>query len=714
MYDNRVIYRLDNEFDEGIELEYDPIGWNEDEREMTRSMKSLSVFTTLSNDLEFVKDGAKYITDTFDRFGTETKLTLTRLIKHPQTDVFEVDYIGNLDLKTFDSENNKVKIKFLTGGLKSVIDSQKREKFELSRETTIEGEAIPPIEYSQMLFNGRNLLLSGELRTDERFRFGAAGLFVLPNALLQTDDQNLVSVIPTNPNDIQNTFENGDVNTLNWQDTEIFYKPVRERTTLRLNIAFSELALEFGNGGINRFGFVLCKISDNDFNNVYDSDEQFELINYNPQDNEDIQVIDGIEYNVTSVASSIEVTLEEGQGLAYYSFRSTAALNVLLRPDCFTINVEQDSAFDTTINKGLRIFKAFQRLSQIYTGRDDRFISEYFGNREDGYQNNGEFSDALLSSGLMIRNFDDATLRLSFDDAIGLNNYFNIGWSVETFGRVEKLVVENLQYYFNSFIALDLSDEDVEIKRSSASDLLYSSMTFGNDKAGDYEELQGLSEYNAKTTYTSTLLSADSKYDVDGKIRADIIGAELARRKQFETSPTEDTPYDKEIFLLDTKNEESNFYFRRWFEDYEAISGIYDPDTAFNLRLTPFRSLERHAWLFNSGCTRYQDKFTRYANGTGKVDISTKKVNEPVRFENGDIVNSELPRSKFRAEYIEFEYPLTFEVSKQLRGKTNVNGRMIPNTNGLIKIKSKGDIIYGWLMSLKFNDGVFKLIRANT
>lgn len=721
MYSNRVKYRINNDFDAQIELKDDPIGWNEDERELSRSNKSYGVFTTLSNNLEFVGDGAEYISDTYNKYGTEVGLVLERLVKDEITDEWEIDYVGNLDLKTYTLKNERVAVKFLTGGLQSIIDSQKREKFELDRTTSIDGDEITPLTYKSMEFIGRNIFLESELKSTNTNNYIADNVFTLPIPKTYADDVNVTSIAPTDIKRIQDTYNGQTLNDIKFTTPEIFYQENDRNRIINLDFKINDIELKFINGYNDKFFDVhLCVLEDNNNDSSWEIVDRTRIIFYDVVSDGDQAEHDANGKVVKSFSYNSDIELLQGQALGiFYNTKIEANpdafdnIQVGLNANTLILKIEEDSILPITYNKGLRVFNACDRLLEIYTGQKGLLTSEYFGSITEGYNSNGKFSKALLASGLMIRNFEDATLSISLDDIIGLSGYFNLGWSVENFGNVQKFVLEDLRYFFQGVVALDLTDEDLDIEFSVANDFLFSSVTIGNEEAGKYEELQGLSEYNAKTTYTTHLKSADAKYEQTPKVRADLIGAELARRKQAISNPTEDTSYDDDIFLLDTSDIDGLYVFRKWYNDYESVNGVYDIDTAFNLRLTPYRCLERHAWFFNSGLTKYQDRFTRYANGTGNVNVSTQKENEQLRPENGNVLNSDLDKPLFISEYLTFDYPITHTISKKLQGKTSIDGREVPNVNCLVKLKHKGVIYYGWIMSVKLNDGTFKLIRAN-
>jgi hypothetical protein len=124
--------------------------------------------------------------------------------------------------------------------------------------------------------------------------------------------------------------------------------------------------------------------------------------------------------------------------------------------------------------------------------------------------------------------------------------------------------------------------------------------------------------------------------------------------------------------------------------------------------------MERHSRTFGAGLTKYPNKFVRYSSGTGKVEVATKIEGEPIRFENSNIINSELKKPDYEAEYYEFESPLNTAIRRKLRESTLYNGRLIPNTNFLIKFTSKRQEYFGYIIQVGFNDpGNWKLIKKN-
>ncbi|OIQ22209.1 MAG: hypothetical protein BM557_02195 [Flavobacterium sp. MedPE-SWcel] len=192
---------------------------------------------------------------------------------------------------------------------------------------------------------------------------------------------------------------------------------------------------------------------------------------------------------------------------------------------------------------------------------------------------------------------------------------------------------------------------------------------------------------------------------------------EFARRKQKNLNDTEDTSYDNKIFFLDLKRFTSTlFKQRKWEDDFEnAPAGVFSPDTATNLRFSPFNCLLRHAWWFSGGLTKYLTEHVRYSSSVSNSNLRTRLLGGNEYAENGNIINSELDRPRFVPEIIEFEHLCDFEVMQQVNGTSSILGKNIPNLYGLVEfINERNEVEKGYLMNLKPNKkGKWKLLKVN-
>ena len=730
-----VQYYLDNPILGSRLVKSEPLNWDDDDKKLVRNLSSYGVFTELSSNLEFVRDAKDYIVSVFENQGTEAELILERWELRDIDEGYELDYKGHLDLKTYINQDIKVSVQFLTGGLQALVESQLNEDYELERTTDIDGNAIGNLEYETIQWNGRRLFLESFAERPE----SAPNFFEIFNV----QGNNQIAGYPVNVNvsyqseglEINSVFQNNQVNLTPYSEIYIvqgvekpngagviFFNDTENAQTFSAKsiYSFEYSSLTFA-GDFNKRDRYTLIIGIAKYQRINDAFEWSENIILKSNDTwwQQLNNANDTGY-IQDETDFIDITVNPQEGIVftpYLFYSSSIPPNVF---DQFEINIfnynfnikfEENSSFEATSFNSLKLYGAFERMLKIYTGEDERFYSDFLLN--------SEFKDVLISSGRHIRNLPlytqgsspRARISISLEDLYGTNNYFNLGWHVETIKGKEIFVVEEKSYYFQPEVILDLGIVSNFVEKSDASNL-FKSAEFGNDKAGDYEELQGLQEYNAKTKYVTALKTSNEEYDVTGKVRADLVGAELARRKNYTVEPNTDTRYDNENFLFDCKPQGDDFTPKVWQDSLASEPICYDPPTAGNLLLTPFRSMVRHSNCFNAGTKAYRDLFTRYASGTVAVDVATQLPDEPIRYENGDIINRDLKTPIYEAVEYTFNKPVTNEIRKILNEKTLVNGRYVPNVYFLIKFVFKSQTYFGYISEISYNDvSEWKLIK---
>jgi len=728
----QVRYYITTPLQSRLLLKSPPLDWDDDNKSLQRGQESWGVFSVYGESLTFVKEAKDIIRATKEQLSTEAEILLERWIYVDIERGYELDYKGFLDLKTYSFKDEKVTIKFGEGGLKRLVDSQFDESYELERQTDIEGNEITPIDYETIYWEGRRLFLQALIKKPEQADpflilqdfFGQGGNYAALVNFTGTVDYNggfeddllipssVLSFTLNQPN--PDTTRRPEINnfiflasrdrTVNfkfdWSFTiNNFFAPANAITALTLNLVvrvynFDRQSGEFIDLAYGEELDLFVTVGGDSGNSI----DEFIGNNYSGTNEITLDLLEDqiVFFGLGTTAVGVAGQNAGGSGFIQWQFSNANA----------NIEIKEDSLFEPTEFNALKLYGAFERNLEILTGERNKFKSDYF--------NTGEFRNVLITSGKHIRNIDNAKITLELKDLYETNNYFNLGWSIETVNDKEIFVVEDKDYFFVPFPLIDLG-EVAELEISTASDHLFKSATFGNAKAGKYEELQGLQEYNAQTNYKTPLFTAENEYEVEGSVRADLVGAELARRKNQSVAPTEDTRYDEDNFLFDSKIYQSTKYTPKVWQDSLAEAPIcYDPPTAGNLLLTPFRSMQRHASIFGAGLTKSTDKKVRYGSGTGATDVATRLAGEQLRFENGDILISELQNPYFQAEKYTFNRPLDIELKRLLRGRTEYLGRSIPNRNFMIKFEYKTVTYYGYLLEVGFNNpGEWQLIKAN-
>lgn len=726
MYYNKATYKMFNH-DNGrsITLETDPVNWDEADKKLIRSKKNFGVMTELSKDLEFVKDGKKFLDEAFSLMGIEANVALEEWRNYPDRDGQYLHSTGTFDFSEYKGEKLKTNTPFTTGGLNTKIKAQLKEKFDLDRTENLRGDTIDKVDKITVDLKKREILLVSKLETADidkvstsfRMKFNRSNRsasLAIPTTEVINSDQEYIQSTPKN-NSFTTTPNNG-------TPSSMFYLNNDREKTLKLNfdVYFKIKQRRFEGVSSSFLKVDLAKFNDGGNLSLISRDTLFDIGTSNLQG------------KVVSFKQARTITLNQGESLSlqwygggnfqniipgdndymYFDFEDTATV----------IDIVEDSEYPETQTEALLFHEVGDKLAQIISNDTKTFYSEFYGRTDLGYAKSGEFANTALSLGFWIRAFNDKKFELSLDEFLQTSKAIhNTGWGIEEINGKEVLVVEDLKYFFQEGTAIRIPTRVSNVKREVAKEFYYPSVEIGyKNPDGDnlYEEAMGLDEYNGKRGYTFPITRVDKRLSLLSTARADSYGIEFARRKPRSLYPEQDTRYDKSAFILDLKKELTGKYTERtWQDDYtEAPTGVYSPETATNLRITPFRNLERHGWFFGAGLQRYKDQKIRFSNSKLNSSLSTKRANESVRSESGDLPISELKRPRFVPMWITFDYKVDYAINQMVYGKTKVGNREIPNAYFRVEfINENNQKEHGYLFELQPNkEGKWKLLKANT
>lgn len=749
IYNDRIRYTLRRKgFDSLIVTE--PIGWTDDEKEFSRHEQYHGIITKFSNSLKFIDTGADYIQLVLDIGGINEQVELIRDEKHPQTDIWTLTYSGYLDLSTWSRENNQVSVKFNSGGLEQLLKSREGENVEIDRLTTIDGKSIPPISTIDVELEGRRIFLKSQLEAKAPDNYISLSIFSNGNTRNQTGGAPLKIVnqsheeLSSVPNQVTANEDQGTTNMMFF-----FVSEVDRFLDLKLNFNFRTNVTRYDDVNHGYYQFNLTKYKDGSTLNVK---ERITLFSANATTGK-VQ-LGGVRYtnpftgvnNFPPLSHAVDwagqIELLAGESLAIEvlihadlgSNISRGHWNVTTDNIIGKISIDEDSNQPKSVTKAILVHEVGERLVAITTNKVSAFYSDFLGRKDIGYANDGKASLSAIAHGFWIRGFDALPigteetpnmfkpLTTSFKDYIAsLSAVWNVGIGIENYGFSERVRVEELSYFYNLNVTIKLGQVK-NVKRTIAVDRYYSALEFGYNEGGNYEEACGLDEYNAKSNFTTVINRLKNTYTKISEYRADSYGMEFARRKQKTLNDTEDTSYDNSIWFLDLKRSFSQiFKERKWQDDFDVKpTGVFSPDTATNLRFSPFNCLLRHSWWFSGGFKKYISDYVRYGSSTANSQLKTKmKVssggNGNEYSENGNIINSELNNARFLPEEIEFEYECGFGVMEMVNGTSTILGKKIPNFYGLVEFTNeRNEVEKGFLMNLKPNGkGVWKLLKAN-
>jgi len=733
MFSNRVEITLVSILGTKI-LQDDPIGHDQSETNIMRSEKSHGIFLTHTNNLEFTGDSKRYLENLYNLKGIQAKCQLIRKEKHPTTDDWQLHSTGYLDFFSRKIKDNKLQLDFVEGGLREILTSQMREKFELNRVIDINGNTIPELETDILSNKGRDIYLLSKF--NERITF-----FTTKSGRWKSVDENRPSFHPI-PLTVSANVDNTNV-----QEPQESYREEERYKESLLNMFFS---IADRDRGLTRFSgkatfkvegtqqpnmnsfdmnFVLKRFtSDPDGTNLVFKDILFTFPMGDPAPGTEfiIDVPEIILYPLLneSYALGFDMIGQYGSGFPGYTdgFKNINFIDLKAN-----FMWAEDSFFKRTNSPCLTAYNVGKRLSEIYTGKNC-FESYLLDGKDPEYLKN-EDHNLLFAPGGWLRNLKKKDengnllpwpMEMNFEDFYkSIHAILPVGYGITTVGNSQKLILEKLGYFFQRTVTVNLGK--IQIKgRSIAVEYCYQSLKFGYVKGGEYEQPLGLDEYNTQTNYRSPLTVTDNIYEALGPSRTDSYGAEQTRRKQFEDFPDEDTNADKDNFLFDAKfstrsNASNYFEVRLWSDDFESTpTGIYSPETAFNLNLSPARNKQRHEFWWGNSIIMLQDEVVQFVNSKGNSELKTKKPGEDPLKERENTPVSKIQNPIFKPEWIDAEAPFNKNLLEQIQGKTLINGRMVNNYYGLAEfINEQNRPEYAYIFTVKSKDKfTFKLLKA--
>ncbi len=289
-------------------------------------------------------------------------------------------------------------------------------------------------------------------------------------------------------------------------------------------------------------------------------------------------------------------------------------------------------------------FEAFTRLIQLMTSETDTaklFESNYLGRNYGefvGYGVYGPGASDAITTGWNLRNFPDKAFNVNFKDLfLTFSNVHGLGLGYD---RVNDLFyIEPIgQFYDSGYFMFDLG-EVAELDKNPYKEAFNSKIASGYDEKGEYEDFQGINEFNLESEHSLPLPIKKTSAG-RGIYNYDSIGMELARRYQYAFNASKDTKYDDNIYVVKT----GAGYTIQGAPDVSGFDGI---EQYYNLAYTPRENLIRNAGFYKSGLWNHEllikfvravkDKNISYTNQNGSLvnefdDLSGEDLQDPALY----------------------------------------------------------------------------------
>ena len=677
-----------------------PDGWKEGELTFIRDKEYKGVIQSYStNELTFVKEGRDYVQRGYERGGIDYEIKIKIYLLKNSNFKYQSYFVGKIDLATYKIDSIGVTCEVTPTGFQDVVLNREDLDVDVTSNKTIGGGTIDALtnvpgrvtipEYSAT--QNAEWLISGSKINVEGFVIKKYHVPLTAN-VSEFSESEINSQTFTEFEILPNqTFFNSDGEYILNFSLYLSVTYVSKSTASR----FDTQVHLYKNGSI-------VKTYSKSEKDVLQSTQIF-------NETEELEIVVGDQYSLT--------------------------INTLGRVD-YNLSIDGNSlSLDRDLGEDINasfvymfyIYEAFFKVLQLISKKAKPFYSKFLGRTDsetDTYTEDGEGSLMTITNGKWIRQFDRNVnpFNLNLKDLFKtINGIYNVGleFSEDPIGN-EVVRLEKEQYFYDieedeteskiwkTNQILDLSDwlNNEVIEKEVLPDWYANEVESGYSKF-DYENIQGLKEFNTVSTWSIPIRSVKSKLDLTSAYRADTQGVNKLKQKTASEFPTEDVSGDNDVFVFDVKRYgilPDIIFTVKTDEDFISVVGGVDPEQSYNLDFTPRRNLERHGSRFRSMQIPL-GKELQWLKSDKNSKVQTQKTDEDsIKQESGDIQFDSLTPGYWIPEAYIFEAPVDEDVISAIQ----------TNPRGVIKIdKDK----YGWILEVQTNSetrkGSFKLLRVD-
>lgn len=683
-----------------VTLEDDPDGWDSVKRTFTRNIKYLGVFRKRTATLKFIGDGLDYCVELFELAGTEAELNVIVMQKRDYEDAWDTEFEGigkfnPFDLEWGDDLSPSLSIEFEDSGFHNKFLTRIGMDINVGQQLSVEGVDMGSIPTQQVQVHQRTIVEKNTFQLSANTHYNNGVL--LPDNYIDAQGGHVVPVEKIE----------GDTGLIETPAEYLIDSPgmicdfVTQPTALKLTYDFA--------GDFNNITGVLTRWCVRVFHNSAD------LTDFTDTDLLNDPGTSPLEGEPFAFEGVLNITLDVGEAMSIVNQYDngvpddTTYITIYTKADLI---VEAIQNFDEYVSNCHYRYEFMERLVQLMTDQEDCFVSSMFGRTDRGYVANGPFYNNICFNGKQLRGFDDVFPVRSFEKSFkSARSIWNAGVGIEKFGSRYKVVVEELPYFFKGDISITLHNVR-KVKRSVNEQFTFSEVHVGYEKA-EYEQVNGLEEYNNKSKFATFIKSDNNTLDLISPDRADGYGMEFARRKNISVAATEDTTYDEEVFTAMVIVEEGEDLLRtEKDENYDSVLNIQSPETATNLDITPQRNLIRNGDWISGCCKKYPTEALKFISADKATDLVSTRTGGSAVSEQTDIVNGTLMSSLWLNQNYSFEADVTPDQVRAMELKSNSLVKFSPYDR-----KTTRKYYYGWLLEVtaggKERSGTFVLLAAN-
>lgn len=406
-----------------------------------------------------------------------------------------------------------------------------------------------------------------------------------------------------------------------------------------------------------------------------------------------------------------DVDLKKGDPIYLYAVVDCTAMNgtfafFLSITSQETFLVEGDTIVPATDAPVIFPHEAFSVVASSITGSDGAFYSDYLGRTSLGYAVNGAGAFRSITRGTAIRGLDiqEKSIFASFDKlrkAFQVTDAIGIAIDRDAEGK-ERVRLEPATYFYQAVLTARFTYVR-EIEKQVDTDSYYNEIEIGFRKWAN-EEINNLDEFLTKRQYVLPVTQLKKKLSLISEIIASGYTIEFTRRDR--DSQTRDNELDDELFFIQLREDGQGGYETDRDQDFDQVTGILSPSTAYNLKLAISEMMLRHGRIIRSGLYQLTGSVKpSFSEGNDQLSLQ-KGPADPLLADNRPLTD-ELGSPLYVPEIYEFAAPVSYEQRLAIQ----------QNPYGYIEFsESDTEFKKGWILEAqpdqKTRKTTFKLLKA--
>lgn len=573
-------------------IEYTPEGWRNIQITNQRNQKYFGIDRMFSVPLEFVKDGAQILKYLYYNRGLEEKVFLCvakQVLYFDATHYgyyYTLSYKGEIDFSNFQHDGPKVTCNIMEGGIVKLIKANENTTYEIPME---DAEVTVKMDGVRLKQRASFLLTNGALVND-------IGAHVVDLTLLGSEQIQSIGA--------QSSARTAVASSAAIHGTgQLILTTGATSTDITIDYDFGiALSLAGGVGSIfgTRYFFQLRGFTEGGTQTVFQN-----IVDFNPGDPLLLYQHHNFSGQVTyTIPANTQVFIDsltsQNSNFTFFTYDNDG-----------TFNVSYTYTHPTSHIKAYRPLTLLQQI--IYLLTEGQYTVQS--------QTLQDYQDIVVTCGDAIRGINEAKIKTTlFNFFQAFNTVIGVG-----LGMVgSQLRLEEKAFWIDYSDPIDLG-EVKNLKISPATDYIYNNIKIGYS-AQEYEDVNGRQEFNNTHEYRTPVTRITKSLDLVSPYRADCYGIEFTRIN-LEGKTTTDNKADNDVFLIHIKDspiiEDGETVYELDRSLNVGATGLLEPDTVFNLYLSPKHCFFRNSNYFRSLFYKQDNQYIRFQTTEKNAEVVT-------------------------------------------------------------------------------------------